>query len=309
MHVFHPMTSVLRAACCSTHSCYQELKRGFMRDRKQHTGILLLDVLWHFIVSGLTFRSSTHLDLIFVYGVRQCSILFYIQLSSFPSTTYGKDGLFSVVCSLLLCHGLDDHDTWVYVYCTIDLYFILMCMVFVPTQYCLDSCSFVVVWSGSLIPLFFFLKLALAIWDILCFHTNSKIFCSHSVKNAVGNWQGCIECVDCFGWYRHFHNIESSHSRTWLYLSICLCHLSSVFQFSEYRFFFLLGQVYSQVFHSFCCDGRWECFLNFFLIFCLLLVQGREGNGTPTQYSCLENPMDRGAWQAAVHEVAKIGHD
>ena len=28
-------------------------------------------------------------------------------------------------------------------------------------------------------------------------------------------------------------------------------------------------------------------------------------NGTPLQYSCLENPMDRGAWQAAVHGVAK----
>ena len=31
----------------------------------------------------------------------------------------------------------------------------------------------------------------------------------------------------------------------------------------------------------------------------------REGNGTPLQYSCLENPMVRGAWQAAVHGVAK----
>ena len=30
-----------------------------------------------------------------------------------------------------------------------------------------------------------------------------------------------------------------------------------------------------------------------------------EGNGTPLQYSCLENPMDRGAWWAAVHGVAK----
>ena len=30
-----------------------------------------------------------------------------------------------------------------------------------------------------------------------------------------------------------------------------------------------------------------------------------EGNGTPLQYFCLENPMDGGAWQAAVHGVAK----
>ena len=30
-----------------------------------------------------------------------------------------------------------------------------------------------------------------------------------------------------------------------------------------------------------------------------------EGNGNPFQYPCLENLMDRGAWWAAVHEVAK----
>ena len=30
-----------------------------------------------------------------------------------------------------------------------------------------------------------------------------------------------------------------------------------------------------------------------------------EGNGNPLQYSCLENPMDRGAWWATVHEVIK----
>ena len=30
-----------------------------------------------------------------------------------------------------------------------------------------------------------------------------------------------------------------------------------------------------------------------------------EGNGTPLQYSCLENPMDREAWKAAVHGVAE----
>ena len=30
-----------------------------------------------------------------------------------------------------------------------------------------------------------------------------------------------------------------------------------------------------------------------------------EGNGTPLQYSCLENPMDGGAWWAAVHGVTK----
>ena len=34
-----------------------------------------------------------------------------------------------------------------------------------------------------------------------------------------------------------------------------------------------------------------------------------EGNGNPLQYTCLENPMDRGAWQAIVHGVARVGQD
>ena len=33
--------------------------------------------------------------------------------------------------------------------------------------------------------------------------------------------------------------------------------------------------------------------------------QGGEGNGTPLQYSCLENPIDIGAWYATVHGVIK----
>ena len=34
-----------------------------------------------------------------------------------------------------------------------------------------------------------------------------------------------------------------------------------------------------------------------------------EGNGYPLQYSCLEKPMDRGAWQATVHGITRVGHD
>ena len=34
-----------------------------------------------------------------------------------------------------------------------------------------------------------------------------------------------------------------------------------------------------------------------------------EGNGNPLQYSCLENPMDRGAWYATVHGVTRVRHD
>ena len=37
----------------------------------------------------------------------------------------------------------------------------------------------------------------------------------------------------------------------------------------------------------------------------LLCAYFGEGNGNPLQYSCLENPMDRGAWWATIHGVAK----
>ena len=41
--------------------------------------------------------------------------------------------------------------------------------------------------SGSRTPTtLFFLKIVLAIWGLLCFHTNFKIICSSSVKNATG---------------------------------------------------------------------------------------------------------------------------
>ena len=47
--------------------------------------------------------------------------------------------------------------------------------------------------------------------------------------------------------------------------------------------------------------------LTVFLIECLGFFMHKigEGNGTPLQYSCLENPMDRGAWKAAVHGVTE----
>ena len=47
-------------------------------------------------------------------------------------------------------------------------------------------------------------------------------------------------------------------------------------------------------------DNKQPCYS----IFRELQIVG-EDNGTPLQYSCLENPMDGGAWQAAVHGVAK----
>ena len=45
----------------------------------------------------------------------------------------------------------------------------------------------------------------------------------------------------------------------------------------------------------------------FILVFIFITLGGGtgEGNGTPLQYSCLENPMDGGAWWTVVHGVVK----
>ena len=63
-----------------------------------------------------------------------------------------------------------------------------------------------------------------------------------------------------------------------------------------------------------CCDEHWGTRVSFNSDFlgvyahqwdCWVVWQFyREGNGTPLQYSFLENPMDGGAWEAAVHGVA-----
>ena len=54
-----------------------------------------------------------------------------------------------------------------------------------------------------------------------------------------------------------------------------------------------------KVFVNDCCCFFVQCFVD------SSMKPSGEGNGTPLQYSCLENPMDRGAWWAAGHGVAK----
>ena len=55
---------------------------------------------------------------------------------------------------------------------------------------------------------------------------------------------------------------------------------------------------------SFCLDYTFpQKFI--LIVFASLFIAFGEGNGNPLQYCCLENPMDGGAWWAAVHGVAK----
>ena len=51
--------------------------------------------------------------------------------------------------------------------------------------------------------------------------------------------------------------------------------------------------------------ARYMCVCICVCVCVCVCVYNREGNGIPLQYSCLKNPMDGGAWWAAVHGVAK----
>ena len=104
----------------------------------------------------------------------------------------------------------------------------------------------------------------------------------------------------------------------------CLCNLLFT-HFNGFNTFYLLYHIFQMLTFGFAQElffFRSGIFFFFWIVFFvvnfLLLhsvhINGfkemqldlvGEGNGTPLQYSCLENPMDGGAWQAAVHGVAK----
>ena len=130
-----------------------------------------------FIVSGLTFRSLIYFEFIFVYGVRECSNFILLHVA----VQFSQHHLLKRLC-FLHCIFLPSLSKikWPYVRGFISGLSILF-----HWSIYLFLCQYQ---SGSLIPkaLFSFLKIALAIRDLLCFHTNCEIFCSSSVKNASG---------------------------------------------------------------------------------------------------------------------------
>ena len=65
---------------------------------------------------------------------------------------------------------------------------------------------------------------------------------------------------------------------------------------------FLVSQFYSIALFVYSYDS---ILCLYYCSFVVSFDNKRESNGTPLQYSCLENPMDGGAWWAAVHGVAK----
>ena len=61
----------------------------------------------------------------------------------------------------------------------------------------------------------------------------------------------------------------------------------------------------SNTYFFMCCRVYFVCYYLVYTNFFFLLVYIGEGNGNPLQYSCLENPRDRGAWWAAVYWVTQ----
>ena len=141
-----------------------------------------------FIVSSLTNGSSIHFEFIFVYGIRKCSnfILLYVAVQFFQHHLLKRLSLphciFLPPLSKIrypqiheLIYGLSILFHW--------SIFLFLCQQFsvlmtVALQYNLKS--------GSLIPSapFFFLRTALGILGLLCFHMSCEFFCSSSVKKC-----------------------------------------------------------------------------------------------------------------------------
>ena len=146
-----------------------------------------------FIVSGLTFRSLIHFKFIFVYSVRKCSNLFLLHVAVQFSQHHLLKRLSLPHCIFLLpllkirypqvhgfIYGLSILFHWSIALFLFQYNTVLMT---VSLYYSLKS--------GRLIPPApFFLKTALAIWGLLCFHMNCENFCSSSVKNVIDNLIG-----------------------------------------------------------------------------------------------------------------------
>ena len=144
-----------------------------------------------FIVSCLTFRCLIYFEFIFVYGVRECSNFILLHVAVLFSQHHLLKRLSFLHCIFVFplskirwpyVHGfISGFSIWFYWSIFLFLCHYHTVLITVTLQFSLK-------W-GSLIPpaSLFFLKIALAIRGLLCFHTNCEIFCFSSVKAAIGS--------------------------------------------------------------------------------------------------------------------------
>ena len=135
-----------------------------------------------FIVSYLTLRSLIHFEFIFVYGVRKCSNFIHLHVAVQLSQHHLLKRLSLLHCIFLpplskisypqvhgFISGLSILFHWSVFLFLCQYHTVLMT---VALQYNLNSGRLI-----SPVP-FFFLKIALALWGLLCFHMNCEVFCS-----------------------------------------------------------------------------------------------------------------------------------
>ena len=147
-----------------------------------------------YIVYGPTFRLFIHFEFIFVYGVRRGSNLILSHLAVQFSQYHLLKTLSFLHCivlpplSKIRCPQVRGFISGLSILLHWSI-FLFLCqyhtvLITVALQYSLKS--------GRLIPPtpFFFLKIALAIQGLLCFHINCEIFYSSSVKNTISNLIG-----------------------------------------------------------------------------------------------------------------------
>ena len=146
-----------------------------------------------FIVSGLTSRSLMHFEFIFVYGVRKYSNFILLHVAVQFSQHHLQKRL-SLPPLYILASFVKNKVPQVHGFISgpsISFHwsiFLFLCqyhtvLITVALQYNLKSRSLIP-------PTPFFLKTALVIQGLLCFHMNCEIFCSSSVKNAIVNLIG-----------------------------------------------------------------------------------------------------------------------
>ena len=135
-----------------------------------------------FIVLYLCLSPTLNLFLCMVFG--SVLIAFFTRGHPVFPALLTAGTLFSVVCfaSSVLGH-------WPQVSFWTSCPAPLICVfVFLPAPHCLGYCGFyrtVWIWGGWFLQLwFFFLKLPLDVWGLLCFHINCRIFSSNSVQRC-----------------------------------------------------------------------------------------------------------------------------
>ena len=161
-----------------------------------------------------------------MYIGTNCSLVlfFCMWLSNFPTTTYWRGFLFSIVGIWLLCQKLFAHKH-VGLFLSSRFCSISLCVCFSANTIWIIVALYDNLKWGNLMPpaSFFFHKITLAIRSLLWFCANLMIFSSISLKNIIGIFMGIVKSVYCLGSYGHINYwfFQSMYTK-YLFFSLCI---------------------------------------------------------------------------------------